>query len=660
MFIIPLGHDKLVVEELPFATIGIIAVCLLLLVGTWGAIQKDEEELVEARRNYTSWFEAHPYLTLHKDHVRRMSDVQREIYDGQREWIAWYESAPAEVEDFLARADKRKPKNVGENMADMIALMNPDSAGPTGGAKQMVLAQNLGDDAKIDFLHALSALSLDDRAARQSRLDSLWEDLQNVSRSGVLGRFAYTPASPSLSGLLAHMFLHAGFLHFLFNMFILWLAAPKLEDRWGRLVFVGLYLLFGVAGALAHHLRHPDSFSPLIGASGAVAGLMGAFLVRYATAKIKFFYIYWLVRITPKTGVFEAPAYLMLPLWFAGEVLYGWLLSDYSNTAYFAHIGGFLTGAAVAAVFRFTDFEFRVLGKEDEVEERPEEKPLVAFQNVPAAKPASIAPASIPTPAPADAFDIHLAPTDAFLALQANDLTADADADLGPDFRLSVDLTPPPTMDVAPAAALPLVLPSFPPAAPAADVRERRRTEKYGAAQTRREPVSTPAPEPAPEPLPPIIPKEITLTGITHNAIGARVGNAQNIVIPGSELFAVTAAQIEHIDREKAGMHFPLGAPQEPGYLLAVVRRPPGRRKADETVYLMNAARCRWAQFLPPGQIAPSGGANLVLLTKLILSTFKGTSFIPGKGRVGPANLPLYGDFDEFLRHLQKATAPGR
>jgi hypothetical protein len=142
-------------------------------------------------------------------------------------------------------------------------------------------------------------------------------------------------------------------------MLFLFLTGPFIEDRWGRPVYLTFYLLAGLAAAGLFMNRFPDLTTPLVGASGAVAGCMGAFLVRFWRAKLR--YLAWFVLVG---FTFSAPAWLMLPLWFAGEFLMA-RLSEALNpgggagVAYWAHVGGFGFGALVAVAMRAVKIEER-------------------------------------------------------------------------------------------------------------------------------------------------------------------------------------------------------------------------------------------------------------------------------------------------------------
>lgn len=166
--------------------------------------------------------------------------------------------------------------------------------------------------------------------------------------------FGYLPERANLHGLVTYMFVHADVWHVAGNMWFLFLCGLSLEDRWGRLPFALYYLVAGVVAAGVHHLATSNPSASLIGASGAVAAAMGAFLVLFATTKIRF-----VGFLGFRLASFEAPAYVMLPLWAVVELLYG-LVASSSGTAHWAHVGGFGFGVAVAVAFRVFGLDRRL------------------------------------------------------------------------------------------------------------------------------------------------------------------------------------------------------------------------------------------------------------------------------------------------------------
>ena len=167
-------------------------------------------------------------------------------------------------------------------------------------------------------------------------------------------RFGYVPAAPSVLALFTSQFIHAGWLHLAGNMWFLVLCGMALEDRWGRLVFPLFYLAAGAVAALTHGVFHPHDTSPLVGASGSIAGCMGAFAVAMAKTRVRF-----ALLITLRPRVFTAPAYVVLPFWAAFEALWGWILPG-DGTAHLAHLGGFGFGIAAAAVLHWTGVDRRL------------------------------------------------------------------------------------------------------------------------------------------------------------------------------------------------------------------------------------------------------------------------------------------------------------
>lgn len=140
--------------------------------------------------------------------------------------------------------------------------------------------------------------------------------------------------------LLTHQFLHGGIMHLAFNMLFLWIHGDNMEEEWGHLPFLGFYLACGVVAALAEYAVAPTSFVPMVGASGAIAGVLGGYLLFYPRARVDMF-LFLLVyfRIIP------IPAWLVLGGWFGMQVFAG-LGPDASEggVAYWAHIGGFIAG----------------------------------------------------------------------------------------------------------------------------------------------------------------------------------------------------------------------------------------------------------------------------------------------------------------------------
>lgn len=147
---------------------------------------------------------------------------------------------------------------------------------------------------------------------------------------------------------LTSMFLHGGWAHLIGNMWFLWLFGNNVEDSMGRGRYLAFYLLCGLGAALFQVAVQPGSVLPLVGASGAISGIMGAYVVLYPRIRVHMFI---LIVIFPWT--FTLPAFLMIGYWFLLQ-LFGGLVtsSDAGGVAFWAHVGGFLAGVALLRQFR--------------------------------------------------------------------------------------------------------------------------------------------------------------------------------------------------------------------------------------------------------------------------------------------------------------------
>jgi len=150
-------------------------------------------------------------------------------------------------------------------------------------------------------------------------------------------------------GLITSMFLHGSWLHLGGNMLYLWVFGDNVEDAMGHGRFVVFYLLTGVVAAMAHILVQPLSGVPLVGASGAIAGVLGAYLVLYPRARIQSLLILgWFWRVA------ELPALLVLGVWFLLEFAQATLslgAGPVASIAFWAHVGGFAAGAVLIRLF---------------------------------------------------------------------------------------------------------------------------------------------------------------------------------------------------------------------------------------------------------------------------------------------------------------------
>ncbi len=178
-----------------------------------------------------------------------------------------------------------------------------------------------------------------------------FELLLGDATNELLIEFGLVPAFFSWGNVISSMFLHGGLLHFGGNMLYLWIFGDNVEDRMGHGRFLFFYLLCGIAAALAQTLTNPHSLVPMIGASGAIAGVMGAYFVLYPHSRI-------VTLALPLIILIEIPAILFLGIWFLMQLVSGVgsiaTVAERSGggIAFWAHAAGFAAGALGVFVFR--------------------------------------------------------------------------------------------------------------------------------------------------------------------------------------------------------------------------------------------------------------------------------------------------------------------
>ena len=192
----------------------------------------------------------------------------------------------------------------------------------------------------------------------------LWEVAQGDGMGAFLVSYGLIPAVltgdavlppelarvPSAVTLVTSMFLHGGWLHLAGNMLYLWIFGNNTEDRFGHLPFLAFYLACGVAAAGLHILPDPGSRIPLVGASGAISGVLGAYMVLFPHARV--------LVLVPLGFMFlqRIRAVWMLAIWFGLQMVSALLdPTGEGGVAWWAHVGGFVVGALVAIPFRLAD-----------------------------------------------------------------------------------------------------------------------------------------------------------------------------------------------------------------------------------------------------------------------------------------------------------------
>ncbi len=189
---------------------------------------------------------------------------------------------------------------------------------------------------------------------RQSILNVKARDFLVALNSRPEYRFGYRKDGPWINAVLS-LFLHGGWIHLLGNMLLLYLLGIKLEDLWGGAAVLGLFLVGGAIASASHGLFSP---APVVGASGAIAALMGAFLVRLHQIRVRMLGLFFL-----RVFLFSWPAWVVLAIWFFQQVL-TLITGTSGNVATWAHLGGFGFGVLAALTLRLFPLERHLLTEE--------------------------------------------------------------------------------------------------------------------------------------------------------------------------------------------------------------------------------------------------------------------------------------------------------
>ncbi|NOZ79270.1 MAG: rhomboid family intramembrane serine protease [Acidobacteria bacterium] len=296
--IIPIGQEDTSVRRLPWVTFTIMILCVAVFLVTIPVKKRIALKAGGELNRAFHYYMSHPYL-----------------------------EPPAQLERLLGSGDARKDAILREVVKEL-------------GVKPPL-------DPKI-------------RKRQQLKLDQYVKTVFETIHSMPEYRYGLIPADIKPAALITHMFMHAGWLHLLGNLFFLYLTGPFVEDELGRLIFSVLYLGAGAFAGLMFAVRYPHFQGPLIGASGAIAAVMGAFLLLFWKRKIRFFY--WIGFIFH--GTFSAPAWLMIGLWFLRELVFAQAMDTLGTTggggvAHWAHIWGFGLGFVTAGALR----HFKILEK---------------------------------------------------------------------------------------------------------------------------------------------------------------------------------------------------------------------------------------------------------------------------------------------------------
>jgi len=215
------------------------------------------------------------------------------------------------------------------------------------------------EEARSRALRSVKSSSPEAVAREQADIDALVADF--VARMEALPsrRFGYVPASGSLLDILTAMFMHAGWLHLAGNMLFLYVIGPYVEDVYGPMLFLACYMLSGIAAGLGHAMADPRSVVPVVGASGAIAGLMGISLVRLLRERIRLLFLP--IIVLPMVRIhLVVPAFVVLPAWLVQQLVEARFSAvERGGVAWWAHVAGFVSGAGLAIVIKLLSLEER-------------------------------------------------------------------------------------------------------------------------------------------------------------------------------------------------------------------------------------------------------------------------------------------------------------
>ena len=170
------------------------------------------------------------------------------------------------------------------------------------------------------------------------------------SLGDIISTYALTPTTPSVITVFTSMFMHGGLMHIIFNMWFLWIFGDNIESVLGHKRFVLFYLLCGVGAALLQIQINTGSQIPMVGASGAIAGVLGAYLFRFPRATVHVLVIL-IIFIT----FIRVPAMVVIGFWFLSNLTAGLGtlgIEETGGTAWFAHLGGFVSGVVLNQIFK--------------------------------------------------------------------------------------------------------------------------------------------------------------------------------------------------------------------------------------------------------------------------------------------------------------------
>ncbi len=177
-----------------------------------------------------------------------------------------------------------------------------------------------------------------------------WGQFFVYGNERLISTFAFVPYEFKLFTIFTSMFMHGGLMHIIGNMWFLYIFGDNVESILGHIRFLLFYIFCGIGAAVAQFLIQPDSTTPMVGASGAIAGVLGAYMIKFPTARVHVLAVIFIFITT-----IVVPAQLVLGLWFLMQLSGGLGSLGFDTTggiAWFAHIGGFIVGISTLRIFQ--------------------------------------------------------------------------------------------------------------------------------------------------------------------------------------------------------------------------------------------------------------------------------------------------------------------
>lgn len=300
--LVPLGKVDSEVRRLPLVTFAIIGICIIIHISLVSKVIEGNRKSTSAIVRLLMYKENHPYLDI-----------------------------PKEVKYLFPTKKKRKSL--------MQALFS-------GMDKYRSTKKPKDPDVLAD---------------QQARFEILAAEAIQILHQHPFYRGGLVPANKKFVSYITSMFMHADWWHLLFNLLFLYITGPFIEDAWGKTMFAVFYLVAGIVSAQMFTFHYPNLNVPLIGASGAIAGVMGVFMVRFAAERLKFFF--WIYYTA---GTFTAPAGMILPVFLALEFFNAHIMDSINpqgggGVAHWVHVWGFVVGIAVALLVKYFKYEQKVI-----------------------------------------------------------------------------------------------------------------------------------------------------------------------------------------------------------------------------------------------------------------------------------------------------------